>query len=73
MIQHASGGEQSKGSRGGDCQSFKKSPQPTVGIEIELPILDRDSGEVMPQKSTFFYPKIASGMVFNPIAVDDVL
>ena len=29
-----------------------------------------DVGEVMPQKSTFFYPKIASGMVFNPIAID---
>ncbi len=29
-----------------------------------------DVGEVMPQKTTFFYPKIASGMVFNPIAVD---
>ncbi len=30
-----------------------------------------DAGEVMPQKSTFFYPKIATGMVFNPIAVDE--
>jgi uncharacterized protein (DUF1015 family) len=26
-----------------------------------------DAGEVMPQKSTYFYPKIASGLVFNPI------
>ncbi|MEM9488800.1 MAG: DUF1015 domain-containing protein [Myxococcota bacterium] len=26
-----------------------------------------DAHEVMPQKSTFFYPKIASGIVFNPI------
>ena len=26
-----------------------------------------DIGEVMPQKSTFFYPKIASGLVSNPI------
>lgn len=32
-----------------------------------------DADEVMPQKSTFFYPKIASGMVFNPIAADEVL
>ncbi|MCP4445254.1 MAG: DUF1015 domain-containing protein [Myxococcales bacterium] len=32
-----------------------------------------DVGEVMPQKSTFFYPKIASGIVFKPIAVDEVL
>jgi len=30
-----------------------------------------DVGEVMPQKSTFFYPKIATGMVFNPIAVGE--
>jgi uncharacterized protein (DUF1015 family) len=26
-----------------------------------------DAGEVMPQKSTFFYPKLASGLVINPI------
>jgi uncharacterized protein (DUF1015 family) len=26
-----------------------------------------DAGEVMPQKSTFFYPKIASGLVINPL------
>jgi len=26
-----------------------------------------DAGKVMPQKSTFFYPKIASGIVFNRI------
>ena len=25
-----------------------------------------DAGEVMPQKSTFFYPKLASGLVINP-------
>ena len=24
-------------------------------------------GEVMPQKSTFFYPKLATGMVMNPL------
>jgi uncharacterized protein (DUF1015 family) len=32
-----------------------------------------DADEVMPQKSTFFYPKIASGMVFNPIDPADDL
>ncbi len=32
-----------------------------------------DADEVMPQKSTFFYPKIASGMVFNPIDLDENL
>ena len=26
-----------------------------------------EAGEVMPQKSTFFYPKLASGLVLNPI------
>ncbi len=25
------------------------------------------TGEVMPQKSTFFYPKLASGLLFNPL------
>lgn len=25
------------------------------------------SGQVMPQKSTFFYPKLASGLLFNPL------
>lgn len=32
-----------------------------------------DADEVMPQKSTFFYPKIASGMVFNPVNADESL
>jgi len=26
-----------------------------------------ESGGVMPQKSTFFYPKIMTGLVFNPL------
>ena len=26
-----------------------------------------DAGEVMPQKSTFFYPKLASGLLLDPI------
>jgi uncharacterized protein (DUF1015 family) len=29
-----------------------------------------ESGEVMPQKSTFFYPKLPSGMVLNPLDSD---
>ncbi len=32
-----------------------------------------DADEVMPQKSTFFYPKIASGMVFNPVDEGETL
>lgn len=30
-----------------------------------------ESGQVMPQKSTFFYPKLASGLLFNPLWEDD--
>jgi hypothetical protein len=26
-----------------------------------------DAGELLPQKSTFFYPKLATGMVLNPL------
>ena len=26
-----------------------------------------DAGEVLPLKSTFFYPKLATGMVLNPL------
>jgi uncharacterized protein (DUF1015 family) len=29
-----------------------------------------NAGEVMPQKSTYFYPKPASGIVFNPLGAD---
>ena len=27
-----------------------------------------ESGEVMPQKSTYFYPKLATGLFINPLA-----
>ena len=26
-----------------------------------------NAGELMPQKSTFFYPKLATGLVINPL------
>jgi uncharacterized protein (DUF1015 family) len=29
-----------------------------------------EAGEVMPQKSTFFYPKLPSGLVINPLDID---
>ena len=32
-----------------------------------------DAGEFMPQKSTFFYPKIASGAVINRVLPDEIL
>jgi uncharacterized protein (DUF1015 family) len=34
---------------------------------VEQVIAVSDADDVMPQKSTFFYPKLASGMVFNPV------
>jgi uncharacterized protein (DUF1015 family) len=47
----------------GDCQ---------VGFIMHATRVDQvravaDCAEVMPQKSTFFYPKIASGLVINPL------
>jgi uncharacterized protein (DUF1015 family) len=30
-----------------------------------------DAGEVMPQKSTYFFPKLASGLVLNPVIPDE--
>ncbi|HLU65009.1 MAG TPA: DUF1015 domain-containing protein [Kofleriaceae bacterium] len=32
-----------------------------------------EAGEFMPQKSTFFHPKIASGLVINPVRPDETL
>jgi uncharacterized protein (DUF1015 family) len=26
-----------------------------------------DAGELLPQKSTFFYPKLGTGLVLNPL------
>jgi uncharacterized protein (DUF1015 family) len=34
---------------------------------IEQVMAVAEAGEVMPQKSTYFYPKIASGLVLNPL------
>ncbi len=35
---------------------------------VEQVLAVSETGEVMPQKSTFFYPKIMTGLVFNPLA-----
>ena len=34
---------------------------------VEQVMAVAEAGEVMPQKSTYFYPKIASGLVLNPL------
>jgi uncharacterized protein (DUF1015 family) len=49
-----------------------------VGLLMNPPTLDQvrhvaDLGEVMPQKSTYFYPKLASGLVLQPIDPDEDL
>lgn len=41
---------------------FVMNPTPVAHVKAVA-----DAGEVMPQKSTFFYPKLASGLVINPI------
>jgi uncharacterized protein (DUF1015 family) len=41
---------------------FIMNPTPVAHVKAVA-----DAGEVMPQKSTFFYPKLASGLVINPI------
>ena len=35
---------------------------------VEQVLAVSETGEVMPQKSTFFYPKIMTGLLFNPLA-----
>ena len=37
-----------------------------VGIDSVISLADR--GERMPQKSTFFHPKLGTGLVFNPLS-----
>jgi uncharacterized protein (DUF1015 family) len=39
---------------------------PAVSDVVEV----AQAGQVMPQKSTYFFPKPASGIVFNPLAAD---
>ena len=34
---------------------------------LESVRLVSEAGELMPQKSTFFYPKLATGLVINPL------
>ena len=36
-------------------------------VRVEQVIAVADAGELMPQKATFFYPKLATGMVLNPV------
>jgi uncharacterized protein (DUF1015 family) len=49
-----------------------------VAFIMNPPRLDQvraiaDAGEVMPQKSTYFYPKLASGLVMHRVELDQDL
>ena len=49
--------------RAPDVQAvFLMNPTPVAQV-----MACSDAGEVMPQKSTYFYPQIASGLVLNPL------
>lgn len=52
------GGRQGKGQLG---LVMQPTPLEAIGQVSE-------AGELMPQKSTFFYPKLATGLVLNPLA-----
>jgi uncharacterized protein (DUF1015 family) len=55
--------------RSGEGQvSFLMNPTP-----VEQVVAVSDADDVMPQKSTFFYPKLASGLVCNPVDPDELL
>ena len=47
---------------GDDHVAFLVNP-----TRVEQIVAVADAGEVLPQKSTFFYPKLATGMVLNPL------
>lgn len=49
-----------------------------VGLLMNPPTLEQvrhvaDLGEVMPQKSTYFFPKLASGLILQPVDPDEDL
>lgn len=53
----------------GEAQAgFLMHPTPVAQVRAVA-----DAHEVMPQKSTFFYPKIASGLVINPLDPSELL
>ena len=48
--------------RGHNLLAFLVNP-----TRVEQVLAVADAGELMPQKATFFYPKLATGLVINPI------
>lgn len=55
-----------------DALAAADRPEAQLVVMMNATRLDQvekvaESGSVMPQKSTYFYPKLASGLVFNPL------
>jgi len=53
-------------------RQIAESADHQLGIVLQAPPLASiravsEAGELMPQKSTFFYPKLATGLVMNPL------
>ncbi len=56
-----------------ELMALVKDPAYQLGVIVRPTPLESvrrvaEAGELMPQKSTFFYPKLATGMVINPLA-----
>jgi len=58
-----------------DTQDGRRQAREKGGVQLELPATSladmRDvcrAGELMPQKSTYFYPKPATGIIINPLS-----
>src|SRR5207248_11708462 len=54
--------DEAKSGEGGAQAVFLMNPTPVAQVKAVA-----DAGEIMPQKSTFFVPKLASGLVMNAI------
>ena len=55
-----------------DTEAITKSEGFQLGVIVQPTPLESvrlvsEAGELMPQKSTFFYPKVATGLVINPL------
>ena len=46
--------------------AFFMAPTPVRQVQLVAA-----SGESMPPKSTFFFPKVPTGLVFNPLTAED--
>lgn len=56
-----------------EFESLSKQQSYQLGVMLQPTPLESvrlvsEAGELMPQKSTFFYPKLATGIVINPLA-----